>query len=95
MRIVPAAPGAQKRGCKKIVGWLQACEVARISPNFKPPEADSEIRFAVQAWNQLGGELEWQGVPFVVEMIGIRDVEILIAQLTAIRDHMKKDAGNA
>lgn len=45
----------------------------------------------MEAWNLLGG-VEWQGIPVVAEMLGIEDVEKLVHQLIAIRDHQAKQA---
>jgi hypothetical protein len=43
---------------------------------------------AIQAWNVMGG-LDWAALPFVAEMLGVRDPEILIAQLVTIRDEQQ------
>ncbi len=40
---------------------------------------------AVEAWNTLGG-MEWAGLEAVAEMLGVHDIEGLVAGLTAIRD---------
>ena len=34
----------------------------------------------------LGGAIDWAGLPVVVELLGIDDVELLIKQLLLIRD---------
>jgi len=34
----------------------------------------------------LGGEIDWAGLPVVVEMLGIDDVEMLVKQMLLIRD---------
>lgn len=34
----------------------------------------------------MGGAIDWQALPLVAEMFGIEDIEILIAQLVAIRE---------
>jgi hypothetical protein len=34
----------------------------------------------------LGGEIDWAGLPIVVEMLGIADVELLVKQMLLIRD---------
>jgi hypothetical protein len=39
----------------------------------------------VQAWNLMGG-LEWQALDTVADMLGIRDIEALLADLVTIRD---------
>lgn len=36
------------------------------------------------------GGLDWQALPIIVEMLGIDDVDILIAQLIALRDHNRE-----
>jgi len=35
------------------------------------------------------GGLDWAALPFVVEMLGVRDPEILVAQLVMIRDEQQ------
>lgn len=37
------------------------------------------------------GGIDWAALPIVCEMLGIQDVETLIVQLVAIRDHQNKD----
>lgn len=37
----------------------------------------------------MGGEIDWYALDFICEMLGITDVERLIAQLVAIRDRPK------
>jgi len=49
------------------------------------PAADNDQRLAVMAWNLLGG-LNWDGLPLVVEMLGIDDVDALVRNLVTIRD---------
>lgn len=38
----------------------------------------------------LGG-LDWAGLPIVVDILGIRDVETLIVQLNTIRDRQREE----
>lgn len=38
------------------------------------------------------GGLDWQALPVVSEMLGFKDVDILIAQLSAIRNHLKQES---
>jgi hypothetical protein len=40
----------------------------------------------VQAWNLLGGEVNWAGLPIVAELLGITDIDLLVRQLALIRD---------
>lgn len=37
----------------------------------------------------MGGEIDWQALDFLCELLGITDVERLIVQLTVIRDRPK------
>ncbi len=36
------------------------------------------------------GGLDWAALPVVADLLGYEDIEILIAQLVAIRDHKKE-----
>jgi hypothetical protein len=38
----------------------------------------------------LGG-LEWQGIETVAEILGLRDIERLVAELTVIRDFQRPE----
>ena len=48
------------------------------------------MQAAVAAWNLMRG-IDWAALPVVVELFGVREPEILIAQLVAIRDQQHKD----
>lgn len=37
------------------------------------------------------GGLDWQGLPIVAEVLGIEDLETLVAQLCAIRNRLSMD----
>lgn len=37
------------------------------------------------------GSLDWSGLPTVAEILGYDDIELLVAQLIAIRDHGKEE----
>lgn len=37
----------------------------------------------------MGGEINWQALDFICELLGITDVERLIVQLITIRDRPK------
>jgi hypothetical protein len=41
---------------------------------------------AVRAWNWMGGQIDWAGLPLVAELLGVVYLEILIEQLAALRD---------
>lgn len=45
---------------------------------------------AIQAWNLLAngsGGLDWGGLDFVAELLGVRDVEALVHRLGVIKLH--------
>lgn len=44
---------------------------------------------AIRAWNIMGG-IDWTGLSVVAEMLGIDDVDVLVAQLVAIREHQRE-----
>jgi hypothetical protein len=37
----------------------------------------------------MGGQIDWAGLPIIVELLGIADIDLLIRQLTLIRDTKK------
>lgn len=52
---------------------------------------------ALRAWRLLGngsGGLDWAGLPFVTDMLGIDDPQALIERLTVIRTYRPKDESN-
>jgi hypothetical protein len=56
-----------------------------------PGDMSAEIGLAIKAWNWLGGQIDWAGLPMVAELLGIDDLEVLIVQLTIIRDSQEKN----
>jgi len=47
-----------------------------------------DVAAAIRAWNYLNGEPRMdESLAAVAEVIGFRDIEILFAQLLAIREH--------
>lgn len=38
----------------------------------------------------MGGEIKWEGLAVLAEMLGITDIERLIIQLAAIREHIAR-----
>lgn len=54
------------------------------------PPAGGDL--ALEAWAMLGG-LDWQGLPTVMDILGIDDIEMLVAQLGAIRDWSRQKHG--
>jgi len=45
----------------------------------------------VRAWNVMGG-LDWAALPVVAEMLGVRDIEGLVADLVAIREFKNRSS---
>lgn len=44
----------------------------------------------MKAWNWMGGQIDWAGLPLVADLLGIEDLEILIVQLNLIRNHLTR-----
>lgn len=55
-----------------------------------PRPAPHPCQYAVEAWNLLGGQIDWQAIPIVFEMLGVDDAERFIRMLFVIRDHMER-----
>jgi hypothetical protein len=62
-----------------------------LSSEYQPDSIDDDARLAIQVWNLMNGELNWTALPIVCEMVGVTDIEPLIARLCAIRDYQRKD----
>ncbi len=57
---------------------------------FDPPVPTLEEAQAIAAWNYLSngsGGLDWNGMPVVIEHLGIKDVEGLLHRLVTIKTH--------
>jgi hypothetical protein len=39
----------------------------------------------------MGGEIVWEALDYVVERFGVQDVDALVEQLVAIRDHQNRE----
>jgi hypothetical protein len=70
---------------KKLTAWLDRSRLTTITPGPVPPASI----MALEAWSMLGG-LEWAGLDRVMQILGIDDEEMLIAQLMVIRDFKTK-----
>lgn len=58
---------------------------------FEPGEpCDTATALAVRAWNWMGGQIDWAGLPLVADLLGVDDLEILVEQLAALRDWQRK-----
>jgi hypothetical protein len=58
-----------------------------LPDQVKTKSFDYSSNLAIRAWNTLGGRIDWIGIDVVSELLGIEDIEMLIAQLETIRDH--------
>jgi hypothetical protein len=63
---------------KKLIAWLEHPKPRPRSPN----------EFSIRAWNILG-DLDWNGILPVCEMLGIDDVETLVHDLVTIRNFLR------
>jgi len=70
---------------------LEARDLSTLSSEYQSSELDDGARVAIDAWNMMSGELNWSALPIVSEMLGVTDIDVLVAQLCAIRDHQRKD----
>ena len=43
----------------------------------------------IEGWNLMGGTLDWQALPLLAELLGVRDPELWIRGLVQIRDHRR------
>ncbi|HSH47553.1 MAG TPA: hypothetical protein VK991_03070, partial [Halomonas sp.] len=71
---------------KNLTAWLQT---------RSHPGADADpcpAPEAVAIWNLMGGEIDWQALPLLAEIKGVKDIELLITGLTTIRDHFRAEA---
>ena len=48
---------------------------------------DTSVVLAAKAWNMMGGAIDWLALDAVTEILGITDIESLLAQLEIIREH--------
>lgn len=52
---------------------------------FKPDPLEGECALSLRVWNEMRG-IDWDAIPYFVEIHGIEDVEALILDLIVIRD---------
>lgn len=55
---------------------------------FPPSAPPAEVGLSIKAWNLLGGQIDWAGLPVVVEILGVKDPELLVLDLITIREHL-------
>lgn len=69
-----------------MTAWLDA----RLQP-FPPGPPPGTSWAAVQAWNWMGGQIDWVGLETIAEILGIDDVEGLVLDLVTIREAKRND----
>lgn len=57
------------------------------------PVQSATTQQAIQAWNLMGGALDWAAVTYVSEYLQVQDMEILIDNLRIIREHAERKRG--
>jgi hypothetical protein len=74
-----------------MIAALESAELARSRGGL--PEVNSTTYYgppAVDAWFLMGGEIHWDAIPALVELLGIDDVEMMIHGLVEIREHFRR-----
>jgi hypothetical protein len=61
-------------------------ESSQLPPGIRPKQPDTATALAIRAWNWMGGQIDWAGLPMIAELLGLDDMELLINQLSALRD---------
>ena len=53
------------------------------------PERSEDDDIAIRGWNMLSGNgcIDWAGLPLVVELLGVADLETFIHRLMVIKTH--------
>ena len=59
---------------------------------IQPKKLPDDAALAVSAWNMMGGEIVWEALPVVCEILGIDDPERLVRRLIVVRDHQREEA---
>ena len=65
-----------------MTGWLEGLNLP-----LKQSPPDPQTFLAVRIWNLMYGQLDWQALETITEIVGVTDIELLIAQLDTIRNH--------
>ncbi|MDJ0792442.1 MAG: hypothetical protein QNJ71_11145 [Acidimicrobiia bacterium] len=45
---------------------------------------------AIEAWNMLGGQIDWSALPVICDILDIVDPETLARDLVTMRDHFAR-----
>lgn len=52
------------------------------------PPLEGNAKFALRIWQKLGREINWNGLPVLIELYDVQDPEALIDDLIAIQDQL-------
>ena len=72
-----------------MTAWLESADLP-----IQPDPPDMATRLAIRAWNMMDGQINWSALEPVSELLGINDIERLVAQLEAIREHGRAKSTN-
>jgi hypothetical protein len=57
-------------------------------PGVDPEQPPDTV--PIKLWNLMDGKIDWQALELLAAVYGVEDMEILIAQLVAIREHKQQ-----
>jgi hypothetical protein len=83
-------PRQREGGGKKLTALLDVIKADVEFEGEEPPTVSGDDRTALDVWRLLhngSGGLDWAGLPFVVDLYGIQDVEGLVHRLGVIKTH--------
>lgn len=62
----------------------------------KHPEAKSEMPDtpAIEAWQMMGGEVDWSAIPQVCDLLEVEDPHALYLDLRVMQTHLRHRAGH-
>lgn len=62
--------------------WLEGLDMP-----FQQSSPDPQTHIAVRVWNLMNGQLDWHALDIITVIMGINDIELLIAQLDTIKNY--------
>ena len=71
---------------------MTAAGFARAGIRQDEPQIDPESAKVIEAWNLMGGAIEWQALDLIAELVGADDIERLGRGLAQLRDHLRDEA---
>lgn len=71
---------------------MQAVQLQRVAGVAPPIAPDPVVNAATEAWNLMGGEIQWGALDTLAEMLGVNEPEPWIRTLIHIRDQLRATA---